>query len=961
MPGRKPPSTTPTPPEAPSQGGWSEPGVAVDRSAAATPITDTPRYTLGLLLGRGGMGAVHSARDAALGREVALKAVLPELSGNAIAQARLAREAAITSRLDHPGIVSVHDAGHLPDGRPFYTMRLVRGQTLARAAADAQGPEARRQLVRHVLAAAEALAAAHDAGIVHRDVKPTNILIGLHGETQVADWGLSTPMPAAVARWPDLPEGSERGAVGTHAYMAPEQARGAAPDPQHDVWSLGKTLAEVVGGGEPLPPELAAIVDRATIATSDARYPDAGAFAADLLRWFEGRQVHAYSYSRSELLRRAVRAYRLPIVVGAAGLLAVGIASVVGVWRTNQSLHRALRAEQEANDNLADLQLEQAVVATRAGAREPAERLALQALRHRDDPLARGVFAAFGRAERPKLLTTAAVPPCDWFAMPAGGDWMICGDESGVTRMSENTPVWRTPLNAVGAVIRDGVVLAWDAIGTSTALDAATGAIRETRSFFTEDWLAQVEPRHPWTGSTFLPLPGGRASTCRDQLRVATIEGNRLAALCSDGTLLLGNRDGVVDRRVPTALVGDHVAASLAWTPTGLLLAGSLRGQLYILDGETGEQRATTPTELGTLSAIRVSEDGRFAALSGTLGGVAVLRIDSAAVVGVVPAERPRAFAFSDDGLVVVDTQRRTWMLPVGSPALIRTNAGLADVAIDPAGSVVALSGGDGVITRADLRDGSTSQVHLGDRVVKAAAFSPDGTDLIVTGMGAPWLSRWSGNGPANALHSARPLRRLVWTNESVVGVDLDAGVYVWPDPHGIPQLYAADRRFIDAEVDGSTAYVLDTAGRIEKVTSAGLEPFADVGDSWAIDVRGASIAIASQTEIKLRGPDGNRSLPTPGDPAIDVALSADGTRVAAAGLLGVVYVWDVATGNLLGVLPGHLERVVSLEFLPDGDLVSASWDRTARVWELDALTAGIETLESDVEQAWGIATTADK
>lgn len=943
--------------DAASQGGWSEPGQATGPASPSQPIPNTARYILGLLLGRGGMGAVHSARDVALGRDVALKAVLPELAGNEMAQARLAREAAITSRLDHPGIVSVHDAGHLPDGRPFYTMRLVRGQTLARAAADNHHPDARRQLVRHVLAAAEALAAAHGAGIVHRDVKPSNILIGVHGETQLADWGLATPMPAAASRWPDLPEAGERGVVGTHAYMAPEQARGDPPDPRHDVWSLGKTLAEVVGGSAGLPPELAAIVDRATVATANQRYPDAGAFAADLLRWFEGRRVHAYAYSRSELLRRAVQAYRLSIVVGVAGVLAFTTASGVGLWRTNQSLDRALFAEVEANNNLADLQLEQAVAATLSGAREPAERLALQALRHRDDPLARGVFAAFGRAERPKLLESGSAPACDWYTLAAEADWLICGKEQSISRLDGGTQVWQVAIDAVGAVIRQDVVVVWDTLGNSTAIDVRTGAIRETQAFFASDWVAQVEPRHTWTDDGFLPLPGHPPSTCTDQLRVTATAENRLAALCADGTLLLGTADGVVTQRVPTALMGDHVAASLAWVPSGDLLAGSIRGQIHILDGKAGEQRAVTATGLGTLSGIRVSKNGRYAALSGTLGGISLFDIESAAIVGVLPAERPRSLAFTDEGLAVIDRQWRIWSVPSGSPAIIRTNAGLADVAVAPDGLHVALSGGDGVITRANVRDGTTTQFRLGDRVVKAAIFPPAGGDLVATGMGSPFLQMWRATGAVEPVRGARQFRRLVWTKHTFVGVDLDAGVYVWPDLGGTPTVFGAGRRFIDAESDAGSAYVLDAVGSLERVTPGGLEFVVNFGDAWAFSIRGPVMVAAADAGIVVRKGTTTVRLATQPDSIIDVALSADGTRVAAAGLLGLVYVWDVASGERIGVLPGHSERVVALEFLPNGDLVSASWDRTARIWSLATLTAPLETVAADVDLAWGSPT----
>ncbi len=221
--------TTPSD-EPPSHGGWSDDGDAVAGPPPA-PIDPSERYVVGARLGAGGMGVVHAARDRALGRDVALKVLRPDQGADPRTGARLAREAALTSRLDHPGVVTVYDAGRLPDGRAFYSMRLVRGRTLADAVADAPDASARRRLVRAVLAAAEAGAAAHDSGIVHRDLKPSNILLGPHGETQVADWGLAMPVPAAAARWADLPALTASGPVGTPGFAAPEQTAGADPDP----------------------------------------------------------------------------------------------------------------------------------------------------------------------------------------------------------------------------------------------------------------------------------------------------------------------------------------------------------------------------------------------------------------------------------------------------------------------------------------------------------------------------------------------------------------------------------------------------------------------------------------------------------------------------------------------------------------------------------------------------------
>src|SRR5579862_7505721 len=166
--------------------------IAADAPAAAGPaqLPDVvpDRYALGEEIGRGGLGAVVRAKDRNLGRQVAIKAL--HASGGS-AQRRFVREALITARLEHPSIVPVHDAGRWPDGSPFYAMKLVRGRPLAAVIDATTSLAARLALVPTVLAVCDAVAYAHSERVVHRDLKPHNVLVGEFGETVVIDWGLA--------------------------------------------------------------------------------------------------------------------------------------------------------------------------------------------------------------------------------------------------------------------------------------------------------------------------------------------------------------------------------------------------------------------------------------------------------------------------------------------------------------------------------------------------------------------------------------------------------------------------------------------------------------------------------------------------------------------------------------------------------------------------------------------------
>ena len=301
------------------------------RDVATRPELPSERYVILRPIGRGGMGSVYAARDEQLGREVAIKVSNAAAPTDDLDQ-RLRQEARVLARLEHPGIVPVHDAGLLDDGRWFYVMKLVRGETLADHAESLEYEAARLVVFERV---AETVAFAHAAGIVHRDLKPSNVMVGQFGEVLVLDWGVARvlaradPRGVAGARAPDRHsnspiDGTSGGTrMGTAGFMAPEQAHGDSSNagPPADVYALGALLfwmwtgaaapadvAEIskcLGATLPAPSKrLAAIIRKCLSHAPTDRYASAAELMDDLARYRQGSSVSAH---RETTIERAGR------------------------------------------------------------------------------------------------------------------------------------------------------------------------------------------------------------------------------------------------------------------------------------------------------------------------------------------------------------------------------------------------------------------------------------------------------------------------------------------------------------------------------------------------------------------------------------------------------------------------------------------------------------------------------
>jgi serine/threonine-protein kinase len=284
------------------------------RSIVGNPDFSSTKYTFVKELGRGGMGTVYLAEDSELDRLVAIKVLnTPEITDDL--RNRMIREAQIIARLEHPGIVPVHDVGMLPDGRIYYAMKFVRGSRLDEYASSL------RDRLRKFQAVCDAVAFAHAHGVIHRDLKPQNIMIGSFGEVLVLDWGIAKirndPRPSAAYQT------GEGTIIGTQSYMSPEQARGEIDqlDERADIYSLGAVLDFLLKDQPKVSKAADAIRLKAMARQKESRYASASELSADIGRLLDAEPVTAYRENALEKVGRWVSKNRFLVLLVLAYLL----------------------------------------------------------------------------------------------------------------------------------------------------------------------------------------------------------------------------------------------------------------------------------------------------------------------------------------------------------------------------------------------------------------------------------------------------------------------------------------------------------------------------------------------------------------------------------------------------------------------------------------------------------------
>lgn len=840
------------------------------------------RYRTKSEFGRGGIGRVLLAYDRHLGREVAIKELLTEFRPQAqdsesttflTARDRFLREARITGQLEHPGVVPVYELGQHPDGSIYYTMKLVRGTTLTRRLQDASALRERLGLLPCFLAVCETMAYAHARGVIHRDLKPDNVMVGEFGETVVLDWGLARVLahPETESNQRPLDTGAASSGphtqmgelMGTLLYMSPEQTRGDLEliDKRSDVWSLGVILYQLLLGRLPftgtgmaeillkiqfaryvpprqvdsrLPPELASIVAKCLQTDPRRRYPDARALADEIRQFQSGGIITAYAYHPGALLLRWIRRHRsIAAISGTAAILL----AAMGLWA-----HFNISRQRDRADAARQL-AEQREIQVRQSLSEALSEKGLRAAREACWPEARIFFS--GAQEI--------------YARPSG--WLYLGLER------------QQPLRLRSVT----------ELGTHRGFCIA----------------AEVSPDERWAVS------GG-----------------------FDGEVRLWN---LLARRPERELfrAGDWIS-SIAFRPDGkYVAAGANDGTVVLL--ETGAFTTSWVTRLkmkvrylkfspgGThlVCAGNVGEDGvvaRLLSADGTSGPVRTLHQGRINSLGFSPDERLLATA-SEDGTA------RIWHYPSWRPAarLPGTRGWLSAVAFSPDGREVAVGGSEALVqlyeTRTFQETGRLTG-HQGE-IFSLSYQGPDQT-LISASLDRT-LRIWSLErrhcllaltGHLSGVFCGIPFAR----GEKILSASNDGGVRLWelavqPRPGHrwmLPDgrlflirhlIWVHDRVILAADREGRVALldpgrntctilgrlpepvsVLACSGGRDRVAAAGRDGHVRVWD------------LVQQRELA----SGTVPRPSVGS----LAFLADGTGLAAGTEGGAVLIWDLAAGS---------------------------------------------------------------
>lgn len=888
---------------------------------SSLPAVSTSAYALGREVARGGMGRILAAEDLRIGRRVAVK----ELLGRAPALAtRFEREARVTARLQHPGIVPIYEIGQWPDGTPFYSMRMVEGRTLRDAIRERTTLDERLALLPAVIAAAEAVAFAHTKLIIHRDLTPNNILVGAHGDTVVIDWGLAKDLSDAsdeileAGPYRDEPPRSSNltaaGAViGTAAYMPPEQARGERVDQRADVYALGAILYHLIASTAPYagresadvlrqvqhaaprpieavmsgtPRDLASIVQKAMAREPADRYADAAELVRDLRRFQTGLIVESHHYTRRERLKRWVRHRRVLVVAVLSTLIAVGVVGTFALRRVLAERDRATVGERAAIAQRHEAVLANIALLEEQGRQELLRGNKLRALVLLAEAYEKLPPGQDSRALRLMLRDAGRELASRERTLDCSGHVeriAVSADEKLVAGICEQqVRVWS---------IADGALVA-----TVGGLGGLVGVAFAPDNARLVTWRRDAV--HVWNIKTAALIYSVRDEVAGFKL---SRDGTRFVTVGDDGAARLW--DAATGRKLFTLqLVANREPVAAQITPKGkyVVVGAPVSGRAAIWDTTTGAQ---SPFE-----AIGINAAG---------GDV------------------------SDDRLLVCG-ERRALVFALPSRKVIATLRGHSDLVVDcklsPDGTQVLTGSADGTAKLWDIETGQALLTFDVGDIVKVA-FAAGGARVITVNTLPGIIKVWATDSGALLASYDVPhldsMDRFATTSEHLITANEAGQLLVQRGIDGARQLAfvvpenettirtSADGGHILSTRDGSVSLWNTATGSKVELPPLHEPVDADLTHFAAVDASGKLVIRDFQT----------------GGRVAELAIGAPPTRILLNGPRVVVMrgdaseIWDISTGQRVWEVPGM--KVSALD--PTGHRVVAWSDpKQPQVWDVD-------------------------
>lgn len=986
------------------------------------------RYSRSSPHARGGMGQILLAHDEILGRDIAIKELLigdPQVDDGVAANspdrgpvpmvARFLQEARITGQLEHPSIVPVYELGHRADGTVYYTMKFVRGSSLAEAIKAAGGLAGRLSLLPHFVDLCQAIAYAHSRGVIHRDIKPENVMVGEFGETVVIDWGLAKVREIEdihekgyVSALQDLKlHGSETlagtaygSALGTPAYMPPEQARGQIDriDERSDSYSLAAVLYNLLTGVVPFksgsvtevlkkvvrgelkpitliepqaPPELVAICTKGLDSNPDKRYESAGAIANEVIRYQSGGRVESYNYRPSELIARFAK--RRKGIVSTA-VVATAVLLLGAVYSYVQILGERNTAVS------ASARFEAASEAERA-AKEEARLSSYQA----GISLAQSLIddRQFDRANDLLWNLPEEHRAWEWGHLIRGCnlDLATLRGHVGPVRTVRFSPDGERILSAGD----DGKAILWSA-----------KTYRLERVLEGHE-LRLAEARFSPEGSRVLTISyamEGVGKVWQTDTGDPLLSVGDLAHPVMEGGIF--NPDGsVIFTMSPSyeAHAWDAVSGELLHSLAGhggrvVHMELSPNGRLLVTCGQDGLAKLwnlehidfpfTLASHEDTLTHASFSPGGRILATASYDSNICLWDTASGELLRTlrdheVAVFRVR-FGIDESTLVSADAEGtiKVWDVQSGECRYtLEGHSSFVDVLrIIPQTNQAVSASGDGVVKLWDIDTGNLRQTFFGHSgEVHDLAVSPDGT-TIATASEDGTVKLWD----ASSMEDVEP-RQYLGHRERILSASVDSSgerlVSVSGRPYGFGSsslsydssihIWRTDRQTSERTIFGLTspASIAVLLGDGTRLFIAGDENSASILNLDTMKIEGlfrghkahiAGAVVSSDESIvataslddtaKVWNLDSREmisSLEGHSDFVWSVALHPTKKIIATASRDGTVGIWDWTTGERLRVLQGHESDVRDVAFNADGSrLVSASSDGTARIWDTD-------------------------